>query len=139
MSCDCWYSVVLLPNAVGCMQLVIVLFPDHLHLLIGTVYPATALCNGIMQHLVSMPDNCSWQVVLCSWQLQAVGATYYIVTVFLEESVTCALEWKYIKTTSPPEPLVQIQNNFTELFLMMPSTKIAQMVLLQQIMELSEL
>ena len=27
----------------------------------------------------------------------------------------------------PPEPLVQIQNNFTELF-MTPSTKIAQMV-----------
>ena len=28
--------------------------------------------------------------------------------------------------TSPPEPLVQIQNNFTELFLMMASTNIAQ-------------
>ena len=27
-----------------------------------------------------------------------------------------------------PEPLVQNQNNFTELFLMVPSTKIAQMV-----------
>ena len=30
--------------------------------------------------------------------------------------------------TSPSEPLVQIQNNFTELFIMMPSTKITQMV-----------
>ena len=28
----------------------------------------------------------------------------------------------------PGEPLIQIQNNFTELFLMMPSTKIAQVV-----------
>ena len=36
---------------------------------------------------------------------------------------------KYLKMTSP-EPLVQIQNNFTELFLIMPFTKIAQMVLL---------
>ena len=30
---------------------------------------------------------------------------------------------------TPPELLVEIQNNFTELFLMMPSTKNAQMVL----------
>ena len=29
-------------------------------------------------------------------------------------------------TASPPEPLVKIQNNFTELFLIIPSTKIAQ-------------
>ena len=34
------------------------LFPDHTHLLIATVYPATALCKGIMQRLVSMPDKC---------------------------------------------------------------------------------
>ena len=33
------------------------LFPDHTHLLIATVYPAKALCNGIMQRLVSMPDK----------------------------------------------------------------------------------
>ena len=26
--------------------------------------------------------------------------------------------------TSPPEPLIQIQNNFTEMILMMPSTKL---------------
>ena len=31
-----------------------------------------------------------------------------------------------------PEPLVQIQNNFTEIFIMMPSTKIAQIVQLCQ-------
>ena len=30
--------------------------------------------------------------------------------------------------TFPPEPLVRIQNNFTELFLTMASTKIAQTV-----------
>ena len=30
--------------------------------------------------------------------------------------------------TSPSEPLVQIQNNFTELFIMMLSTKITQIV-----------
>ena len=33
------------------------LFPDHTHLLIATLYPATALSNGIMQRLVSMPDK----------------------------------------------------------------------------------
>ena len=33
--------------------------------------------------------------------------------------------WIYLQTESPPEPLVQIQNNFTESFLMMPSTQIA--------------
>ena len=32
------------------------------------------------------------------------------------------------QTTSPPERLAQIQNRFTELFLIMPSTKIEQMV-----------
>ena len=32
--------------------------------------------------------------------------------------------------TSPPEPLIQIQNNFTEMFLMMPSTKIDENVYL---------
>ena len=32
--------------------------------------------------------------------------------------------------TFPPEPLVQIQNIFMEMFLMMASTKIAQTVLL---------
>ena len=57
MSCDCWYSVVLLPNAVGWYAVSNVLFPDHTHLLIATVYPATALCYDIMQRLVSMPDK----------------------------------------------------------------------------------
>ena len=32
--------------------------------------------------------------------------------------------------TFPPDPMVQIQNNFKEMFLMMPNTKIAQLVLL---------
>ena len=36
----------------------------------------------------------------------------------------------YFKTTSSPEPLVQIQNCITEMVLMMPSTKIARSVLL---------
>ena len=35
---------------------------------------------------------------------------------------------KSLKTTSSPETLVQIQNNFTQLFSMMFSTKITQMV-----------
>ena len=35
---------------------------------------------------------------------------------------------KYLQTAFPPEPFVHIQNNFTGLFLMMPSSKIAQMV-----------
>ena len=41
------------------------LFPDHTHLLIATVYPAMALCNGIMQHLASMPDN--WFYAAGKW------------------------------------------------------------------------
>ena len=31
----------------------------------------------------------------------------------------------YLQTASPTEPLVKIQNNFTEMFLIMPSTKTA--------------
>ena len=34
--------------------------------------------------------------------------------------------------TFPPDVLVQTQNNFTEMFLMMPSTKVAQMGLLRR-------
>ena len=45
----------------------------------------------------------------------------------LNKRAARALDKNYLKTTSP-EPQVQFQNNFTELFLMMPSTKIAQMV-----------
>ena len=41
------------------------LFPDHTHLLIATVYPATALCNGIMQSLVSMHDK--WFYAAGKW------------------------------------------------------------------------
>ena len=41
--------------------------------------------------------------------------------------------------TFPPETLVQIQNDFTQLFLMMPTTKIAQMVPLQGTNGLPEL
>ena len=37
-----------------------------------------------------------------------------------------------IKTASP-EPLIQIQYNFTEMFLIMPSSKIAQMIPLHRI------
>ena len=33
------------------------------------------------------------------------------------------LKLKYLQTPSPPKSLVQIQNNFTEMFLIMPSTK----------------
>ena len=41
------------------------LFPDHTHLLIATVYPATALCNAIMKRLVSMPDK--WFYAADKW------------------------------------------------------------------------
>ena len=40
-------------------------------------------------------------------------------------------EKSFLKKKTPPEPLVQIQNSFSELF-MIPSTKIAQMVQLHQ-------
>ena len=39
-----------------------------------------------------------------------------------------AKDKKCLKMTSPPEQLVQIQNNFKEMFLMIPSTKIDQNV-----------
>ena len=42
----------------------------------------------------------------------------------MDKRIAKAAEKKYILTTSPPEPLVHIQNNFTEFFLMMPSTKL---------------
>ena len=41
------------------------LFPDHTHLLIATVYSATALCNGIMQRLVSMSDKLFYAAGKC--------------------------------------------------------------------------
>ena len=40
------------------------------------------------------------------------------------QRIARALDKKYILTTSPHEPLVHIQNNFTDFFLMMPSTKL---------------
>ena len=45
------------------------LFPDHTHLLIATVYPAMTLCNGIMQRLVSMSDK--WFYAAGSYRLLA--------------------------------------------------------------------
>ena len=41
------------------------LFPDHTHLLIATVYLATVLRNGITQRLVSMPDK--WFYAAGKW------------------------------------------------------------------------
>ena len=43
-----------------------------------------------------------------------------------------AVDKKYLKMTSLPEPLVQIQNIFTEMLPTLPSANIAQMVLLHQ-------
>ena len=40
------------------------------------------------------------------------------------------LQIRNILKTSTPEQLIQIQNNFTKLFLIIPSTKIAQLVTL---------
>ena len=44
-----------------------------------------------------------------------------------QKGVGRAIDKKYIQMKSP-EPLVQNQNNFTEIFLMLPSTKIDQKV-----------
>ena len=44
----------------------------------------------------------------------------------IEKGAARTLDKKYILMTFPPEPLVQIQNNFTKLFLMIASPKIAQ-------------
>ena len=49
-----------------------------------------------------------------------------------------ALDKKFLSITSP-EPQVQIKNKFTVLFLMMPSTKIAEMVPLHRTKGLPEL
>ena len=50
-----------------------------------------------------------------------------------------ASDKKNLKTTFPPEPLIQIQNNFTGLFLMMTSSNIAQMVSVHWTKGLTEL
>ena len=51
------------------MQWVIVLFPDHTHLLIATVYPVTSLCNVSFQCLTSD----FMQLTSCFMQLAATG------------------------------------------------------------------
>ena len=51
-----------------------------------------------------------------------------IIIAQINKTSTRVIEKKYLKMTSPPEPQVQIQNNLTEMFLMMPSTKIDQNV-----------
>ena len=55
------------------------------------------------------------------------------------EGAARALDRKCLLTTFPPEPLVQIQNNFTGLCFIMPLTKIALMVLLHWTKGLPEL
>ena len=55
------------------------------------------------------------------------------------KGATRALDKKCRLMTFPPEPLVQIQNNFTELFLILASTKIAQTISLGLIRGLPEL
>ena len=52
--------------------------------------------------------------------------TAQMVLLHWTKRATRALDKKYLYTAFLPESLVQIQNNFTELFLMMRSTKIAQ-------------
>ena len=42
----------------------------------------------------------------------------------MDKRIARALDKKYILTTSSPQPLVHIQNNFTEFFLVMSSTKL---------------
>ena len=42
----------------------------------------------------------------------------------MDKRIARALDKKDILTTSSPEPLVHIQNNFTEFFLVMPSIKV---------------
>ena len=42
----------------------------------------------------------------------------------MDKRIARALDKKYILTTSSPETLVHIQNNFTEFFLVMPFTKL---------------
>ena len=46
----------------------------------------------------------------------------------LNKWVAIALDKKCLKMACPPELLVQIKYYFSEMFLIMPSTKIAQMV-----------
>ena len=89
MSCDCWYSVVLLPNAVGWYAV----SNCAISYSYSFTYCDSISCDGIMQRQCLTNGFMQLASGLCSWQLQAVGATYYIVTVFLKENVTCALEW----------------------------------------------
>ena len=57
----------------------------------------------------------------------------------LNKRAARALDKKYLQTASPPAPLVQIQDNCTALFLIISSTKIAQMVALHWTKGLPEL
>ena len=56
----------------------------------------------------------------------------YMVQLRRTKGAARGLDKKCLLMTFPPEPLVRIRNNFTEMFFMMPSTEITQMVLLSQ-------
>ena len=82
-------------------------------------------------------DHAYWSVatatnillVECRWKKGGYKSCATCTEVSLPEAVR-AVEKKCLLMASPPEPLVRIQNDFTELFLMVYSAKIAQMVLL---------
>ena len=65
------------------------LFPDHTHLLIATVYPVTALCIVSFQCLTSG----FMQLASVFMQLAATGCRRKILHCLFEGNVTCALEW----------------------------------------------
>ena len=56
--------------------------------------------------------------------LMMLSAKIAQMVLLTEKGAARALDKKYLQTTFSPEPLVQIQNNFTEMFLMLPSTKL---------------
>ena len=54
------------------------------------------------------------------------NCTLQMVPLYRTKGLSRVLDKKWVYMTFPPEPLDQIQNKFTELFLIIVSTKIAQ-------------
>ena len=65
--------------------------------------------NKILDHLSQR-----FKVIYCDWSSSAI------------DRASCI---NFFFTQSPPDPLAQVKNNFTELFQIMPSAKKAQTVL----------
>ena len=105
-----------------------------IHLLKGN--NKTCLCTLIFHYIVSLLLN----LVFCSPGHEVLKVSYcdrYLSVICT--SVSPSFHQQFLQTTSSPRPMVQFQNNFTEMFLGWSSTKIAKMVLIHWTKWLPEL